>query len=48
MSSENTGLNVKVEQDTKGVPSYKTITFTYSGIKAPPVRVGAEATEVNR
>ncbi|KAK2177032.1 hypothetical protein NP493_621g00009 [Ridgeia piscesae] len=46
MSSENTGLNVKVEQDTKGVPSYKTITFTYSGIKAPPVRVGAEATEV--
>ena len=48
ISSEDTHLNVKVEQATKGVPSYKTITFTYNGIKAPPVKVVAEASEVNR
>ena len=47
MSSENTNLNVNVERDTKGVPSYKTITFTHSGIKAPPVRANANITEVN-
>ena len=48
MSSEETDLNVNVKQDTKGVPSYKTITFTYNGIKALPVKVDAEAAEVNR
>ena len=48
MSSEDTHLNVKVEQDTKGVPSYKTITLAYNGIKAPPVKVDADTAEVNR
>ena len=48
MSSEDTNLNVKVEQDTKGVPSYKTITFAYNGIKAPPVKFDAKVTEVNK
>ena len=48
MSSEETELTVNVEQATKGVPSYKTVTFTYNGIKAPPVKVDAEAAEVNR
>ena len=48
MSSEDTHLNVKVEQVTKGVPSYKTVTFTYNGIKSPPVRVDVEAAQVNR
>ena len=48
MSSEDSDLNVNVLQVTRGVPSYKTITFTYNGIKAPPVKVGAEAAEVNR
>ena len=47
MSSEGTHLNVDVEQDPKGVPSYKTVTFTYNGIKAPPVRANANTTEVN-
>ena len=47
MSSEKTNLNVNVERDTKGVPSYKTITLSYNGIKAPPVRANANATEVN-
>ena len=47
MSSEGRNLNVNVAQDIKGVPSYKTITFAYSGIKAPPVRANANTTEVN-
>ncbi|KAK2180969.1 hypothetical protein NP493_419g08002 [Ridgeia piscesae] len=46
MSSEDSDLNVNVLQDTRGVPSYKTVTFTYNGIKAPPVKVDAEAAEV--
>jgi len=47
MSNEDTHLNVNVERDTKGVPSYKRITFAYNGIRAPPVRANANSTEVN-
>jgi len=39
-------LNVKVTQDVKGVPSYKTITLTYNDVRASPVRANAKATEV--
>ncbi|KAI0230282.1 Fibrocystin-L [Lamellibrachia satsuma] len=46
MLSEDTGLNVNVEQNVKGVPSYKTVTFAYKGLRAPPVSVDATATEV--
>ena len=47
MLSEDTGLNVNVEQNVKGVPSYKMVTFAYNGLRAPPVSVDATATEVN-
>ena len=47
MLSEDTGLNVNVEQNVKGVPSYKTVTFAYKGLRAPPVSVDATSTEVN-
>ena len=47
MLSEDTGLNVNVEQNVKGVPSYKTVTFAYNGLRSPPVSVDATATEVN-
>ena len=46
MSGEDTKLKVKVEQDTEGAPAYKTVTFMYKGIRAPPVRANAKATEV--
>ena len=47
MLSEDTDLNVIVEQNVKGVPSYKTVTFAYNGLRAPPVAVDANATQVN-
>ena len=47
MLSEDTDLNVYVEPNVKGVPSYETITFAYKGLRAPPVSVDATATEVN-
>ena len=47
MLSEDTGLSANVEQNVKGVPSYKTVTLAYKGLRAPPVSVDATATEVN-
>ncbi|KAI0230284.1 Fibrocystin-L [Lamellibrachia satsuma] len=46
MLSEDTDLNVYVEPNVKGVPSYETVTFAYKGLRAPPVSVDATATEV--
>jgi len=46
-SSEDTNLNVNVEQNIEGVPSYKTVTLAYNGMKTAPVHVEANASEVN-
>ena len=46
MMAEDAGLTVNVVRETVGVPSYKSVTFTYGDWRAPPVRVGANITEV--